>query len=448
MSRDHDIDLAPLRDAAQLAEYFAAGAKPEAERGIGTEHEKFGFDRASGRPLPFDGAKGIEALLLRLADQGGGSPILDAGRCIGVQLDGATVTLEPGGQLELSGRVTRTAVETRDEIRDHLRDVQRIGAELDQRWCFFGMTPWAGLDDVPWMPKSRYRVMRPYLERQGSDAHWMMKMTCTVQANLDFRSERDAMAMLGLVARLNPLVTAIWAASPSRQGVQRGMVSERMEVWQHTDPQRCGTPAFMLDDEAGFERYVEWLLDIPMFFIRRDGAYVDWSGRSFRTHLRGGYGVTPVLGDWELHLSTAFPDVRLKRFIETRTADCGPPPMLWALTAFWRGILYDDGARDRARSIVDVESPARLAALALESRGLGLAGTHDGRRIRDLATEVIEVARRGLASQPGGTADAALLDALLDHRGEATSPAERLGAELRTLPVAEVQERYAIEAWL
>lgn len=451
MSRDQLHDETPLRGFDDLTAYFARGSKGAAMLGVGTEHEKFGFDRATLSPLRFEGAHGIEALLRQLAARYGWSPIFDGEALIALEKNGAAVTLEPGGQLELSGRIVSRIEETEVELRSHLSEVAELGGRLGQRWALFGMHPWHDTSEVGWVPKSRYGVMRDYMGKQGRLAHWMMKMTCTVQANFDYRTEDDAMEMLRLSCTLNPLVTALFACSPYKLGAATHEVSSRMAVWQETDPRRCGTPPALLSPEARFSDYAEWLLDVPMLFVRREGRYIDWTGRSFRRHLAGEYELSPTLGDWELHLSTAFPDVRMKSYIETRTADCAPLPWLLALPALWKGLFYAQSARRNAFALLPDATPESVAELARIARTEGLSGTFRGQSLRDLATNLVAIAADGLDEQTDHRpSEARYLAPLLGPNGEAYAPAERLEAIWRATDGDReaVTEAFSIDRWL
>lgn len=429
MSRDMDANEAPIASIDDLRSPFVAGSKGAARRGVGTEHEKLGYRASDLAPLPYEGEDGIGALLEALVSRGW-SPLFDGGRVLALERDGGAITLEPGGQFELSGRVTRTIHETRDELLAHLREVRDVGHELGQVWTHHAIQPVLDLEGVPWMPKSRYGVMRAYLPTRGSRAWWMMKMTCTVQANFDYRDEADAMDMLRLGAEIGPVVTAIFAASPVRLGAPTGWQTNRMWAWEDTDPDRCGVPDAFFAPDPSFDHYVEYLLDVPMFFVRRDDRYVDVSGRSFRELLEGRVeGLQATQGDWELHMSTAFPDIRMKRYIETRTTDAGPPDLLLALPALWKGIFYDDTARELAREIARVTTAADARSFAHEAAVRGLDGHWQGHAISSLADQLIHVARAGLdrqAARDGHASEARWLDTLHRPDGSLRKRAEEV----------------------
>lgn len=430
MSRDIAQNAAPIDSVAQLREWIAAGAKgPSARLGIGTEHEKLGFDAATGAPLTYEGPSGIGALLEGIIERFGGEPILDDGRVLGIDKPSGAVTLEPGGQLELSGRVTLNLHETAAEIGEHLQEVATVGRQLGQVWTHLALQPWEDLPQMPWMPKSRYRYMRQYLPTRGALAHWMMQMTCTVQANLDFRHEADAIDLMGTIARVSPLATALMANSPYRLGASAGARSFRMLVWEQTDPDRCGLPEFFFDDAATFDDYVAWALTVPMVFIRRQGAYVDMRGIPFGHFVANGHGEHRAnIGDWELHLSTLFPDVRLKRYIETRTTDAADPGRMVAVAALWKGIGYDLDARRAARDLADVANATEGRALSAIAAREGLDGVWKGATLRERAARLIEVAGAGLDRQAvgGEPLERPLLGAFLGADGRPVSPGDAL----------------------
>lgn len=426
MSRDRELESAALRSADELVEWILAGAKgPDATLGVGTEHEKVGFADHDATPIAFHGERGICRLLDELASRFGWTRLYDGGHLMALERDGAAITLEPGGQLELSGAIFTSTLQTRDELDLHLREVSEVSRELGQVWFFGGVNAWSKIEDVPWVPKPRYDVMRAYLPQRGPLAPWMMKMTASIQANYDFRDEADAMEMLRLGAAGSPLVTALFANSPMKEGEQSGYASYRMQIWHETDPDRCGTPDFFMRPDASVADYVEWMLDVPMFFIKRDGRYINMAGYSFRRFVDEGYeGHHATIGDWELHLSTAFPDVRMKRYIEVRSADMASPEHVVALAALWKGIFYDRAARDALADMQLAADASEVNALALVCRREGLEGTWRGVSVRELATELVRIAREGLLRQPGGAGEAPLLDCLVDASEIARSPGE------------------------
>ena len=445
MSRDRELEAEVLEDPSQLRAWIAQGAKGDAVLGVGTEHEKIGFADLDASPIPYGGERGIERLLTLLSERYGWTRLYDGGHLLALERDGGAITLEPGGQLELSGAVFPTVHGVAAELDRHLDEVRALGEELGHVWFVGGLNPWRDADEVPWMPKPRYDIMRAYLPQRGPLAVWMMKMTASIQANYDFRDEADAMEMLRVSGRITPLITALFANSPVRLGRETGMASSRMAVWHETDPDRCGTPAFAVEEGTSFDDYVQYMLDVPMFFIKRDGRYVDMAGSSFRTFLSSGYeGHRPTIGDWELHLSTAFPDTRLKRYVEVRSADGGDRAHILAFSALWKAVFYDRAVRELALGLVEVRGQAELDAFAEVARRDGLDGSWKGRGLRGLAGELVAAARAGLdrlaVDEPS---EAPYLDCLLDGArgdGAVRAPGERFleawraaGGDPRTL---------------
>ena len=334
----------PVERFDQLAEYLAEGCKPEADWRIGTEHEKFGYLLATHAPLPYDGACSVHAMLAGLRDRFGWAPVEEAGKLIGLTKDGANVSLEPGGQLELSGAPLRTIHETCDEVNAHLVEVKAIADEIGAGFIGLGAAPEWTAQEMPVMPKGRYALMTRHMRAVGSHGTQMMYRTCTVQVNLDFASEADMVKKFRVSLALQPVATALFADSPFFDGRDTGWQSWRARIWQDTDPARTGMLPFVFEDGMGFERYADYALDVPMYFVYRDGRYIDALGQSFREFLAGRLpalpGEKPTLSDWADHLTTIFPEVRLKRFMEMRGADGGPWRKICALPAFWVGLLY------------------------------------------------------------------------------------------------------------
>jgi glutamate--cysteine ligase len=425
MSRDQDLDSRPIESTDQLVEWFSSASKGDAILGVGTEHEKLGFDAETMAPLAYEGERGIGRMLNELADRFGWEPQLDDGNVMALLRDGAAVSLEPGGQFELSGRVTRTVFETRDELANHLTEVGEIAADIGQHWTHLAINPWDSLDEMPWMPKSRYVPMRRHLAKAGKLGHWMMKSTATVQANFDYRDEWDAMRKLALCSRVSPLVTALFSTTPIRAGKQAGFLSERMHIWDNTDNARCGTPPPYLDPNAGFADIVEWALDVPIIFLVRDGRYLDFAGTPFRDVLEGKLdGVEATIGDWELHLSAVFPDVRLKKYIEVRTADAGLPDHMLALPAVWKGILYDEATLAATEELVACSAEELLAAGHSAARK-GLEGTFAGKPLREVAQELMRLAGDGLDAQAiDEPSERVFLGSLLDPNGAVQAPVD------------------------
>ena len=325
---------APVSRRDALIEYFASGAKPPTEWRVGTEYEKVAVDRRTGRAARYYGPRGIEAILRRLADKFGWTPRLEGDHVIALEGRKATITLEPGGQLELSGEACESIHCAQEELTQHVNEIVTIADELGVAFLGLGMQPLSSLEDIEWVPKVRYGIMAPYMSTVGTLGHRMMKQTATVQTNIDFGSERDAMAKMRLAMGLAPLLTAAFANSPISDGKLNGYMSYRQHVWTDTDRDRCGLLPFVFSRDAGFEDYAEWALEVPMYFIRRDGKFVNLTGMPFREFLKhGAAGHHATLGDWQLHLTTLFPETRLKTYIELRSVDSQPAERMLALPA-------------------------------------------------------------------------------------------------------------------
>ena len=389
----------PITDKRQLVEYLAAGSKPGNQWRIGTEHEKFAFNLKDLRTLPYDGPAGIRAMLEGLT-RFGWVPVLENGNPIALGKDACSVTLEPGGQFELSGAPLANLHETCSEVNDHLDQVKQVGAELGTGMLGMGFNPKWARADQPWMPKGRYKIMRDYMPKKGKLGIDMMIRTCTVQVNLDFADEADMVKKMRVAIALQPVATALFADSPFTEGKPNSFMSYRSQIWTDTDPDRCGMLPFVFDPGYGFERYVEWMLDVPMYFVYRDGKYVDCSGQSFRDFLKGRLpalpGEIPGMGDWVDHLTTAFPEVRLKRFLEMRGADSGPWQRLCALPALWVGLLYDAAALDAAWDLCKDWSLAEREQLRGDVPRAALRAQVRKRSVQDLAKDVLAIARAGL----------------------------------------------------
>ncbi len=347
----------PLEGIEDLVGHFASGEKPDRARWrIGTEHEKFGFTLAGQRPVPYEGEAGIGALLGNLSQRFGYSPVREGENIIALKNGGASISLEPGGQFELSGAPLEHLHETCAEVGTHLAQLREVAGKMGIAFLGLGFSPKWSLEETPIMPKGRYRIMRDYMQKVGRLGRQMMFRSCTVQTNLDFASEADMRKKLRVSLALQPIATALFANSPFAEGRLNGYLSYRAHVWSDTDPDRTGMLPFAFEEGFGYERYAQWALDCPMYFVYRDGRYIDASGQSFRDFMQGKLpalaGERPTLKDWEDHLSTLFPEVRLKTYLEMRGADAGPWSRLCALPAFWAGILYDDAALEAAWSLV------------------------------------------------------------------------------------------------
>jgi glutamate--cysteine ligase len=421
----------PVGSVADLVAFARAGEKPRAEWRVGTEHEKIGVRSADLRPVPFEGEQGIAGVLAAVAAETGWSEVREDGALIALEGEGASITLEPGGQLELSGAPLRTIFETCAEFHRHLDVLRRVSEPRGIVWLALGANPFHDVDEMPRVPKARYAVMRRYLPTRGDLALHMMHLSATVQANFDYGSEADMAAKLRTAMGVTPLVSALFANSSLYLRKPSGFISRRVHIWRHVDPDRCGMLPFVFEPGLDYEKYVEWALDVPMFFVLHEGEYRAVQGLSFRRYLAEGHdGKRATLQDWNLHLTTLFPEVRLKQFLEVRGADAVPPGLTCALPALWKGILYDEGACDAAWRLVAgwsfAEREASLEAVARR----GLAAEAAGRPLLPLARELVEIGRAGLAriadGQGGESDERGFLDPLLAVAERGHSPGEEV----------------------
>ena len=437
MSGPSSVKEEPIRDRQQLVEYVASGEKVAADWRIGTEHEKFCFRLDDLRPPTFDGERGIEALLEGLV-RFGWTPVRESvdgnpPRTIALVRDGASVTLEPAGQLELSGAALEDIHQTCVETGTHLNEVRQVADQLQLGFLGMGFQPKWSRADMPWMPKGRYRIMRDYMPRVGDLGLDMMTRTCTVQVNLDYADEADMVKKFRVSLALQPVATALFADSPFTEGRPNGYLSYRSHIWTDTDPDRTGMLDFVFEDGFGYERYVDYMLDVPMYFSYRDGVYVDASGKSFRKFLRGELdvlpGVLPTLRDWSDHLTTAFPEVRLKKFLEMRGADSGPWARICALSAFWVGLLYDDAALDAAWDLVRDFTLVERHVLRDGVPRHALKLPFRDASVRELAVEALKISvaglRRRAALNGDGSDESRFLDPLLEIAESGQTAAER-----------------------
>ena len=393
----------PIERHEQLAEYLESGCKPKDAWRIGTEHEKFGYCKDTLKPIPYAGERSILTVLEGLRERHGWQPLSENGHLIGLTKDGANISLEPGGQLELSGAPLETIHQTCDEVNEHLRDVQDIADAVGIGFIGLGAAPIWRHEDMPLMPKGRYKLMDSYMQKVGTSGTTMMRRTCTVQVNLDFGSEADMVQKMRVALALQPVATALFANSPFIDGAPNGHKSWRSRVWRHLDAGRTGMLPFVFEDGFGFEAWVQYALDVPMYFVFRDGNYVDALGMSFRDFLEGKLpalpGETPTLSDWADHLTTIFPEARVKKFIEMRGADGGPWRRLCALPAFWVGLMYDQSALDAAWDLVkgwDAETREGLRVAASVS---GLQAEVNGVSMMELAKDVVAISEQGLKAR-------------------------------------------------
>jgi glutamate--cysteine ligase len=423
----------PITDKRQLVEWFEAGSKPAAQWRIGTEHEKFAFALDDHRRLPYDGPRGIRVLLEGLT-RFGWQPVLEHGLPIALTKGDCNVSLEPGGQFELSGAPLETIHQTCDEVNTHLAEVKAVCAELGAGMLGIGFDPKWRRADIPWMPKGRYKIMRDYMPKRGTLGLDMMTRTCTVQVNLDYASEADMVRKFRVSMALQPIATALFASSPFTEGRPNGFKSYRSWIWTDTDPDRCGVLPFVFEPAMGFERYVDYLLDVPMYFAYRNGEYLDASGQSFRDFIRGKLpalpGEIPALGDFVDHVSTVFPEVRLKRYLEMRGADGGPFRRLCALPALWVGLLYDELPLDAAYDLVKDWTLDEHVYLRREVPRQGLDLPVRGRALRDIALDVLAMAREGLRRRARlnsiGEDESYFLDTLFAIAGSGRTLADEL----------------------
>ena len=392
------MNTAPIR-RDQLASLFSKGCKPGDQWRIGTEHEKVGFCVDTLRPIPYEGVRSIRALLNHLAESVG-EPILEHGNIIGLLEGKASITLEPGGQVELSGAPLATIHETCMETGQHLALLRDATAKLGIGFLGLGFQPKWQRDDIPWMPKGRYQLMRDYMPTVGAHGLDMMLRTATTQANLDFSSEADMVKKMRVSCALQPLVTALCAASPFVDGKPSGYLSSRAACWVDTDPARTGIPASVFDDDFGFESYTEWALDAPMYLIIRDGEYINCAGLSFRDFLDGKLpalpGERPTMDDWETHIGTLFPEVRLKQFLEMRGADAGPQPWICALPALWKGLLYNKEALEQAWQMIAGWTHAEVLQLRSEVPRTAFSTIFRDTDVHKLCEQMLDISRTGL----------------------------------------------------
>ncbi len=446
---------APLTDKRQLVEYLAGGAKPAPQWRIGTEHEKFVFRLADHGTVPYEGANGIRALLEGLRRYGW-QPAFDGDNLVGLTDDkGGAISLEPGGQFELSGAPIETLHQTCAEVTEHLTQVRVVTGELGLGVLGLGFHPTARRQDVPWMPKRRYAVMRRYMPTKGALGLDMMLRTCTVQVNLDFADEADMVRKMRMSLALQPVVAALFANSPFVEGKPSGYLSYRNHVWTDVDPDRTGLLPFVFEPGFGFERYVDYMLDVPMYFVYRDGQYVDVAGQSFRdflaARLPGLPGQVPTMSDWNDHLTTVFPEVRLKRYIEMRGADGGPWRRLCALPALWTGLFYDAAALDAACALVADWTREERERLRADIPRLGLKTPFRGGTVRDVAARVVDLARAGLRRRnrvdATGQDESHYLAPLSETADTGRTPAEALLEDYATRWGGRIDPIFAQEAY-
>jgi glutamate--cysteine ligase len=439
MARDV-IDPTPIEKRDDLVAWFEGGIKPKSHFRIGTEHEKFVFTLKDHAPVPYEGRHGIRALLDGMQMLLGWDPIMEGDHPIGLfdVTHGGAISLEPGGQFELSGAPVATVHQTWGELTAHLVQLREVATPLGIGFLGLGMTPTWRRDQIPAMPKGRYRIMTNYMPKVGSLGLDMMYRTCTVQVNLDFSSEADMVKKLRVSLALQPVGTALFANSPFTEGRPNGFLSFRSEIWRDTDNARSGMLPWAFEPGMGFERWVDYALDVPMYFIKRGDKYIDVSGKSFRDFFAGKLadmpGERPTISDWANHVSTIFPEVRLKRYLEMRGSDGGPWRRLPALPAFWVGLLYDDDCLDAAWDIAKDWTAEERQKLRDEVPRLGFKAEIGGRSLLDITRECVDLARAGLKRRnrlnPRGDDETRYLAPLVEIVERGTTPAEVLLAEV------------------
>ena len=435
MARDQ-VDMTPIETREELVAWFEAGSKPRSRFRLGTEHEKFVFTVEGHNPVSYEGRRGIRALLEGMQHLLGWEPIIEDGNIIGLfdVTGGGAISLEPGGQFELSGAPVETVHQTCSELMAHLAQVKEIARPLGIGFLGLGMTPTWSRSQIPMMPKGRYRIMTGYMPKVGKHGLDMMYRTCTVQTNLDYSSEADMVKKLRVSIALQPVATAMFANSPFTEGKPNGFLSFRSEIWRDTDPDRCGMLPWAFEPGMGFERYVDYALGVPMYFVKRGQHYIDVAGQSFRDLMQGRLpglpGERATISDWANHISTIFPEVRLKRYLEMRGADGGPWRRLPALPAYWAGILYDDDSLEAAWDLVKNWTAEERQKLRDDVPKLGFAARVAGHDVLHLAKTTIALAQKGLARRrrldAGGEDVRRYLRPIEEYVARGITPAEEL----------------------
>jgi glutamate--cysteine ligase len=388
----------PIASVDDLVDYFRAGETPVGDWAIGTEHEKIGVYTKTGERVPYEGERGIGVLLERIAERDDWKPVYEGPHLIALAKGGATITLEPGGQIELSGAPLRTIRETCREFNGHVDLVNEISAEFGISFLALGVDPFHAVPEIPIMPKHRYEIMRSYLPTRGKLALDMMHASATVQANYDFANEQDMRQKMQTAMGCTAIVSAIFANSCISSGEENGFISRRVEIWRDTDPDRCGILHFVFEPDFGYRDYAEWAVDVPMFFVLREGRYIPARGTTFRQFMEHGFdGHVAAEEDWNIHLTTLFPEVRLKQIIEVRGADAVPRDLICALPALWKGVLYDDEACGAAWSLVADFSPQLRDQAQADVARLGLGARIGDLPVLELARELLAISSAGLA---------------------------------------------------
>lgn len=388
----------PLIESMEDLElYFRSSETPSSNWRVGTEHEKIGFHKGTAQPLPYEGKGGVREILKRFSEKFGWEEVWEGDYVIALLKGQASLTLEPGGQLELSGAPVSTTHETCQELNQHLHETEEISREMDLTWLFTGANPLMTREEMPWMPKERYSIMKRYLPGKGERALDMMLRTATAQTNIDYASEEDMARKISAALGLSPLITALYASSPLMDGKPTGFLSTRSWIWEATDPDRCGFPVEMLKGEFGYREYVRYALDAPMFFIHREGKYLDYAGKRFLDFIEKGFdGHRATQQDWILHLTTVFPWARVKNCIELRMVDVGPMEMICSLPALTRGLFYDETALKDVLFLLERMNPPDMTQLQHDAARSGLKAETGGRTLLEWARDLLEITRGGL----------------------------------------------------
>ncbi|WP_154222743.1 glutamate--cysteine ligase [Marinicella rhabdoformis] len=445
----------PTLTREDLINYLADGCKPKSEWKVGTEHEKFGFHDKNLKPLGYEEPGGIRDVLNGLAEQFNWEPEYEGEHVIALKRDGCSITLEPGGQLELSGAPLADVHQTCQETGTHLKEVKAVCENLGVSFLGMGYHPKASREDISYMPKGRYKIMSNYMPKVGTLGLDMMKRTCTIQANLDFSSEADMVQKFQVSLALQPIATALFANSPFKEGHDTNFVSLRSHIWTDTDADRCGVLPFVFEEGMSFERYVDYMLDVPMYFVYRNGEYLDATGQSFRDFMQGKLpvlpGEFPTMKDWEDHLTTAFPEVRLKKFLEMRGADGGPWRRICALPALWVGLLYDQDSLDQASAWISDWTIAEHEMLRTEVPKTGLATCFRNQKVRDMALKMLDLSRQGLEKRAikssCGKDESCFLEPLQIIADTGVTPAERKRGQFHGVWQDNIDELFEIYAY-
>jgi len=391
-------NLTEVTNKYQLIEYFSNGSKDISQLSIGTEHEKFFYHKQSLKRLDYNSTPGIEQILNYL-QKTGWSPIMENEYIVGLKNNGTSISLEPGGQYELSGNNFKTIHETYAESKTHFDELKIICTRFNILNLAIGFDPMWAREDIQWMPKKRYNIMRAYMPARGNSGLDMMINTATIQVNLDYLDENDMIKKFRVAQAIQHIITAIFANSPFSEGKPNGYLSYRSNVWDDTDPDRCGFLSFIFDKNFGFERYTDYLLNVPMYFIYRNGEYIPSGNISFRDFMNGKHKLRPVMTDWETHVSTVFPDIRLKQFIEMRGADASCCSMISALAAFWVGLFYNQDSLDNVYSIINTWDIKSMINIRSQVPKFGLKASYKNINVQQIASRLIDLSIAGLSER-------------------------------------------------